>query len=928
LRSHISMCHILLGKFSPAIAMNALRSFLSRFLGLFRKDDRDADLAAELESHLAFHIDDNLRAGMSPAEARRQALLKLGGLDQAKESYRDRRGFPWLDSLAQDVRFALRILRKNPGFTATAVLTLALGIGVNTTLFNAYNAIALKPLPIANPGRVVRFERWFKHLTLGDIQYAFSYQEFAYCRDHNHNFSSLIAASWPVSVQGVLPSSTMQRNLTGELVSANYFDDLGIRPSLGRPFNSGEDQTPGANNVIVISYAFWRNAFQNRPQAIGQSITLNGVPFSIVGVAPRQFTGTSINPQIPDFWAPFSMQAQLVPGQDWLHQPTRRFFQILARLKPSSSRLSAQPEANLLIEQFSSTYIEVNPTTAVTLQRTTYFPNMDDIRFRALAAALMLVVGLILFVACVNVGNMIVARGAVRQREISTRRALGATRSRVVGQFVVESILLSLFGGVAGLMISFWSTDLLATFLQRNASLIGVDLSAVNLAPDWRVAVYSLAISLGAGTLLGLSPALQLTREDLAAALKNETGSIRAFRGSHVRNFLISAQVAASVLLLAISGLLTRGLVRSQTADPGFDTRDAFVLSGDLGSLGSTPAKIFASQIALLDQLQSQQQFANVALGTVPLAGTWTVPIQAGQAQSRTLISAASNTYLGLLDIPLVRGRDFTREESDLGAPVAIISESLARSFWPNEDPLGKTFLLDMTYSGADLQTFQVIGVVKDVRFANLTRVDPARVYLPVAAAAGKAPIGLLMRLEGDRQSALAGAQTVVGSFEKRPSPDLQLLNLDEKFVSLERTVSRSLAVFAGILAALALSLAGVGIYGILNYLVSQRTKEIGVRIALGASPRALLKNIAVVGLRPVFLGLLTGMLIAAALSTVMHQTLVFPGSMDLLYGVPFYDPATFAALFVFVTAIAAVASIVPARRAIRIDPVSAMRCE
>ena len=907
--------------------MRTLRSLCIRLASLFRRERRDEELAAELESHLQFQIEDNLCAGMTPEEARRQAIVQLGGVEQVKESYRTQRGLPWVDSLLQDVRFALRMLRKNPGFTSVAVLTLALGIGANTTLFGTYNAVALKPLPVADPGRVVRFERWFQSRALGDLQYGFSYPEFVYCRDHNTDFSALIAASWLVAAHGSTVDSPGEQTLTGQLVSANYFTDFGVRPLLGRTFASNEDQAPGGNPVIVISYPFWRRAFQQNPNAVGQVATVNGVAFTIIGVEPKEFTGTSVAPQTPDFWAPLSMQEQLVPGREWLHDPQQRVFQIYARLKPSVSRLSAQPEADVLILRFASTYTEIEKTTAVTLQRTTYFPNTDDIRFRALVAGMMLIVGLILFVACVNVGNMVFARGAVRQREISTRRALGASHGRIVRQLLAESVLLAFLGGIAGLLVSIWSTELLGAFLQRNAALIGGGFSAVDLAPDWRVMAYALGISIVAGTLLGLSPALQLAGQDLTSALKAEGGSLGKIRSSRTRNAFIAAQVAASVLLVAIAGLLTRGLVRSQAASPGFDTRDNYLLYGDFGNLGADPAKVVAAQISLVRQMHAHPELGEVTLGSIPFTGTWTPPITVGQENGRTLASYASDTYLKQLGIPLVRGRSFTTEESDTGAPVAIVSESLAHGFWPNENPMGQTFTLDMNFRG-QLRTFQVIGVPKDVRFANLTRVDPAHVYLPVGLSRGIPPVGVVLSTLGDSRATIRTAESIVASAEKNPAPYLRLLSFEDGLVRQQRTFSSSLAMVAAVLAALALTLAGVGIYGVLAYLVSQRTKEIGVRIALGATPGAILKNVVIAGLRPVFAGMVAGIAVAGALSMLLHRTLLFPGSMDFLYGVPFYDPATFAGLFCFVLLIAMLASVIPAQRAMRVDPMEALRHE
>ena len=905
--------------------MRLVRRWLTRLINVVLRRRSDERLREEIEEHLALQTADYVRAGLPPAEARRQAVLKFGPVEAIKEEYRSQEGVLFIENLARDLGYAFRVLRKNPGFTIVAVFMLAIGIGTNATVFSAYDAVALKPLPISDPGTAVRFARWFHSGNQGSIQYGFSYPEFTYVRDHQRDFSALVAASWNLlQVDGFVPGATVPKRMVGQLVSANYFTEFGARPLFGRPFAASEDQKPGGNAVVVISYAFWQRAFQSSPQAVGQVVTINRVPFTIVGVAAKEFTGTSILPQIPDFWTPVSMQAQLVPSQDWLHQPQIRSFQIFGRLKPSISRSSAAAETSLLIRQYASTYTETDKTTAVTLQNATYFPTAYDVRFRVLVAGLMLVVSLILFVACVNVANMLLARAAMRQREISTRRALGASHVRIIRQLIAESVLLALFGAIAGTILSAWTTQLLGAFLQRNAMIMGGNLSALNLAPDWRVLLYALGVSLSAGTLLGLSPALHLVGQDLATALKNDSGSLGKIGGSRLRSILIGAQVAASVLLLATAGLLTRGLVRGRSADPGFDIRDNFLLTQDLASSGIHPGNLIATEMMLVDRLRTMPEFSSVTLGSAPYEGTWSPYIRVGHSRSQILGSYASDGYFDQLRIPLLRGRTFTMAESKDGAPVAVVSEALVRSFWPNRDPLGESFALDMNFLGK-WRTFQVIGVVKDVRFANITRLDPARAYVPVGTV-GAGGVGILARIQGDPRKALSAAGNVIGAVENQAYPDLRLINIDQGLAAQQRALSRSLTMVACILGTMAVSLAGVGIYGVLSYLVGLRTREIGVRIALGARPIDVIRNVIVVGLRPVFGGLFAGIALAAGISLLLHETLIFPGSMDLLYGVPFYDPVTFCGIFCFALAIAAVASAVPARRAMRVDPMVALR--
>jgi predicted permease len=900
--------------------MRALRRFFSKLASLLFRGPAERELAREIQSHLAIAQDEFERRGMPADEARLAAKRAFGGIEQAKELHREARSFLWVEQTLQDVRHACRALARSPGFTFAAVLTLALGIGVNTTFFTLFDSVALKPLPVADAGRVVRFERWFESGSRGTVQYAFSYPEYTYARDNGTQFSGLVAASALFSARIEPPDSASFPTVAVQLVSSNYFRELGIDFVLGRGFLAEEDHTTGANPVAVLSHSFWRRRFQGDSGVLGRVVELRGTTFTIVGIAAEGFTGTALEPRVPDLWIPLSFQPQFVPGRDWANRPDVRALQILARLKPSVSLQTAQTEADLLVRRYATTYLETDRTKAVTLQHTAYFPNTDDIRFRALVAGLMLIVGLVLLVASANVGNMLLARGAARQREISTRLALGATRGRIARHLVCESILVSCMAGAAALALSVWTTRLLGAALQNNAMLLGGDFSAVDLTPDFRVLTYAMAVSLAVGIGLGISPAV-------TSALKNNGVGLGQFHGSRLRGFLVSIQVSVSVLLLATAGLLTRGLIRSQAADPGFDTRNIYAVSANFADFGADRAKGASRQRLALEKLRQRPEFAAVAFGDLPFSGTWTPPIAAGGLRGRTLASYASETYFSLFHIPFLRGRSFSRAEAESEARVAVISESTARRFWPNEDPLGKHLTLDLDFHGK-FADFEVIGVAKDIRFANLTRNDPAHVYLPAGASGAARFSSILVRIHTDPQRALAALEDSVGAVDRSLLPDLEFLNLDSGVISIQRAMSRTFAILAATLAILALTLSGIGIYGLMAYLVSRRTREIGIRMALGAPSGAVLRNIVVSGLRPAVAGMVLGFTASVALSWVLHETLVFPGSMDFLYGVRFYDPVTFAGLIFFVTAVAAAASAFPAWRALNVDPMAALRYE
>jgi predicted permease len=898
-----------------------MRRLWAKFLNLILPSRAEREMEREMRAHLALITDKFIRQGMSNEDAELAARRAYGGFDQARELHRQERSFPWVEQSWKDLRFAVRGLARNPGFTALAAITLALGIGVNATLFATYNAVALKPLPVADPSRVVRLQRQLESGSHGDINYGFAYPEYQYLRDHASAFAGMVAASFPVPALAAIPGSIARQRARGELVSTNYFADLGISPVLGRTFlqrNAAEEA--GQDRVVVLGYGFWKRALFGEPGALGRVIQLNGVALTIIGVAPESFTGANVYPQEPDFWAPLSLTAEISPGQDlaW-HDRGARWFQIVGRLRPSVSLNSARAETELLLRQFLTGYTEWDPTKSVTVKRTAYFGDADDPRFQAFVAAMMLVFGLVLLVACANVANMLLSRGAARQREIGIRLALGGSRMRVVRLLLTESLLLSLLGGAMGLTIAMSISKVLYLGVLSVFSpfLPGVNFSDLNTSLDLRVFLYALALSAATGLLFGVAPALRFSGLGLTAALKDENSAFR-FSRSRLRSCLVGAQSAVSMLLLITAGLLTRGLLRSQAADPGFDTRNLYLVFG-------------SRDRGLVDRLKALPSIQSVALGSAPLTGTWTTEVRVGNATSATIASLASENYFHTLGISLRRGRDFTRQEAERGGSVAIVSESAARRFFPGEEPLGKRFTIFIPgrnrLEKAKAEDFEVIGVTKDVRYSNLTRVDPAHIFFPIASLSATGE-NIMIRIQGNRQRALAAVQTEVERFSSAILPNLDVVSLDEGPLRAHKALAKVAGIAAAILAFLALALAGVGVYGVIGYLVNLRVKEIGIRVALGAKSRAVLASVVVRGLFPVFAGMVVGLAVATALSTLLHQTLVFPGSIDFLYGVPFYDPITFLGAVAFVTVIAFLASAAPARRALRVDPVIALRYE
>jgi predicted permease len=882
----------------------------ARIRGFVLRRRLEEEFSEEVQAHLDMLADEYERQGMSTREARLAALRSFGGVEQVREEHREGRGMMHLERLAADLVFAVRTMRRNPAFTAVAVATLALGIGVNTTLFTAFNAVVLKTLPVADPSGVYRLERWFEKGGRGNLQYAFSYPEFLYLREHNRSLQTAVAASWLVGVDADWGGDAPVR-MHGQLVSDNYFRAMGVAPLLGRGLS-------GDGSTIVVSHSYWRRHLNSDANWMGRVVRLNGADFTLAGVTPPEFTGTSQAETVPDFWALVEQQGRLVPGGDWVRNPDRAQLQVLTRMKPGATVPSACAEISLLMRQFDSARTPRDHTLEVTLQHVAWMDNTEDVRFQATVAGVMLVVGLVLAVACANLANMLLARGASRRQEITIRMAIGASRVRVVRQLLTESVALALLGGVAGLALAGWTGRLLWVWVVQELNghfFPGAEFS-VDFRPDWRVLAYALAVSVVTGVVFGLSPALRLTKSARLVQAGKQTE-----RKSRLRSALLAVQVAVSVMLLVTGGLLARGLLRSQVAAPGYDTRSLYRLDADFGT---DRVKALERTARLVERLRGLPVLAGIGTGTVPLAGTWTPPIVVGAAQGRTLASVATGPYFETLGIALVRGRTFTPQEAERRMPVAVISEATARTYWPTEEPIGKHFKLDMDFRGA-MRDFTVIGVAKDVRFANLTRVDPAHVYLPPRVEDFSEA---LLRIQGDRRSALAAIRVAVREADPELVRSLQLTNVDETYAWLQRFSSQAAALVTLSLAALALLLSGVGIYGVMSYLVSQRTREIGVRMAMGASAGDVVWEVVRDGLQPVMAGIIVGLVGGAAISAVVHATLRFPGSMDFLYGVSFYDPLTFGGISVFVLAVAMLASAGPARKASRVDPAVALRSE
>nr|HEV7954658.1 ABC transporter permease [Candidatus Acidoferrales bacterium] len=907
----------------------------------WRRKQRDKELDEELQSHLRMATRDGVERGESSEHARDSARREMGNVALVKETTRDIWGWRWLADFAQDVRYGMRMLKKNLGFTAIAVLTMALGIGVNTSLFTAFHAVAMKMIPVEHPQNVVRMMKWFSSGAEGDVQFAFSYPEYLHYREHAPVFSGVVAASWPTGMSASLQSKNKSGEasfggampVAAQLVSENYFSELGIHPVYGQTFGRIDKEVSNARPVAVIGYQFWRRAFGASPQAIGAIIKVNGTAMSVIGVAPERFTGTANPPIEPDFWAPLGMQPQLIPGHDWRNDAVEHPLQLIARLAPGTTSSTALPGLGVAADGYRPVpreYPESEKVTQLSLQEATYFGETHDVRFQEFVALLMVVTGLVLLIACANLANMLLARASGRQKEISTRMALGASRGRVVRQLLTESTLLAMLGGAVGLIFSIWASNALWLEIAHvmEDSLRPSLSTVIQMDLNLRVFAYTVLLSLVTGTLFGLFPALRSTKSDLTAALKDEGNAIGGRTGrSRMRSFLVAAQMAGSMLLLITAGLMSRGLIKSQSAKPGFNERNVFALRFDRPA-DAQRSNTVVRQIA--DHLGATPEIENFCIvDRIPFTGTWTPPVIAeGSAATpennpaRTLANYVSPAYFATLEIPILRGRTFNEEEIAMGTKVAIVSRSASQRFWPGEDPIGRRVKLDLDFRG-NWTEFEVVGVAKDVRTANLSRMDASFVYVPINPSK-LYDYNVLVRPRPDVINNPASLGSALRSWE----PEIELGQSLESFLRVQRVMPEAIAKFAAILAVLAVLLAAVGIYGVMAYLVSQRRREIGIRVALGAMPGDILRVILAQGLRPVFAGGLIGLLLCAGLASMLRAMLNFPGSPDLLFGVSAFDPETFVGFTLLLAAVALLACYVPARRALKVDPMVALRYE
>jgi predicted permease len=824
-----------------------------------------------------------------------------------------------MNTLLQDLKYGLRMLMRSPGFAAVAVLTLALGIGPTTAIFSLVSAVLLRPLPaVRNPGQLVMLERIQKGFTGDD----FGYPDYLDYRDRNRTFAGLLADS---SAALSFSNGTTERIL-GSLVSGNYFSTLGVQPAIGRLIEPGDAQVAGEAPVAVLSYGFWQRAFGRDPAVVGRVIHLNGHTFTVVGVATAGFEGTRIGMAF-DVWLPITMHPQAMPllSGDSLQNRAWGWIEILGRLKPRVSPEEAQADLNVIAGELAQAYPSTNATRRVGVLRHVGMDSDDRVSAASALGLLMAVVCLLLLIACSNVANLLLARAAGRRREIAIRLALGAGRGRIVRLLLTEGLLLATLAGGAGLLLTPWLAEL-AIALQQRA--FGLRQLAVGL--DARVLAFAVLVSIATGVGVGLAPAARAWREDIVPDLKEGT-SASSGRRSSLQSSLIVAQVALSLVLLVAAGLAARTLEEVLAADPGFETENRLLVSLDLATQGysETAGRAFYDQLMARVRALPVAQAASLA-GSVP-PQEWPGAVSVfyeGQAPPpdvlrgrefelglRVNINLIAPDYFRTLGILLLAGRDFSALDRADSPRVAMVSEALAHRLWPQENAIGKRLEVPFV-DDAPQPSVQIVGVARDTLHRSLVAAPPLMLYLPRAQNYSPRAT-LVIHTAGSPGALLAEVRREIAALDKNvPIVRAQTL---VQHVADSLWQQRLAAGLIGLFGVLALSLAAVGLYGVVSQSVAQRTREIGIRVTLGAKRGDILNLALGQGLRLTLVGIVLG------LGASMISTRTMRG---LIHGVSAHDPLTLTLTCVLLAAAALVACYLPARRATKVDPMVALHYE
>jgi predicted permease len=887
--------------------MPRLRAWFSRLFGLFQKNGRDAEMVQEMEQHLALLTERNISAGMTPDEARNAAAREFGGVEQIKEAAREQRVWLSADQIWQDVRFGARMLLRNPGFSALAILCLTLGIGTNAAVFSWIEGILIRPYPL-----VAHQDRMFalNATTRGAPGYTgLSYPEFLDFEKSATLFESFIVDR----IMGTtLSVGDRAERATGGIVSANYFDALGVQPILGRGFRPEEGTGRNAHPVTVISYRTWEDRYGGDPNIIGRTQILNGVQHTIIGVAPEKFHGTFIGYSF-SFWVPTSMQETFDTTGYKLEDRGARWIEGYAFLKPGVTRQQGDAELHATSQRLEKDYPETNRGHDLALSPLWKTPFNQASNMSTTLGITMAVVFLVLLIACANVSNLLLARSLLRRHEMTMRLALGAARRRLIQQLFTEGLLLASIAAAGGIAVAYWCRNALVLSFPSPAAGIVIDFPG---QIDWRVLAVSAAVCILATLVFALVPAIQASHVDLSGALKTEAGGVLSGSSrSRLRSGLVLVQVSLSFVLLAGTGLLLQSLQQMQNASPGFST-DVIVSGADLFSAGYNLERAKAFHTQLLDRVREMPGVESATLARlVPFSyGVFSsAPLEidgyqpAPDEQINLSYNEVAEDYFKTLSIPIVAGREFQRTDDEKALPAAIINETMAAKYWAGKDPIGQRLKLKDRW-------LQIVGVAKSVNYENKQELPRSFFYVPVRQNFFVSNNLLLRTREtpGAIRNALAREVKALDPNLAPTAPFRVQEQVDRKGYT-QRLATTLIAIFG----AMALFLAAIGLYGVMSYSVSQGTRELGLRMALGADASDLLRMVVSRGLRLTLAGIFIGAIAALLLTRLMG---------NLLYKVSPRDPVSFGLALVVMITVAFIACFLPARRATRIDPVRALR--
>ncbi len=814
-----------------------------------------------------------------------------------------------METLWQDLRVSIRRLKKTPGFTLIAMLSLALGIGANTAIFSLVNTALLRPLPVEEPKQLVSLN----NVALSGEQNfpTLSFPNYRDLRDRNNVLAGLIAYRFsPVS----LSNNGVNVRLWGYLATGNYFEVLGVKPALGRLFTPNDDKAPGAHPVAVITYDCWQKHFAGDPQAVGKSILVNGRSFTIIGVTPPGFYGAEIGYRT-EVWFPTMMLAQIEPGNDYLEDRDSSNFFVQGRLKPGVTSRQAEDALKTIAAQLAREHPKENEGKTIMLSPAGLFGAFMRGPITGFAGVLMAVVGLVLLLACTNLANLLLARATERRKEIAVRLAIGASRWRLVRQLLTENVLLATLGGVLGFGLAYWLVDA----IQKLKPPIDIPLST-ELHIDERVLLFTLVVSVLTGVVFGLLPALQATKPELVPALKDEV-SLGGYRRSWLRNGLVVMQVSLSLVLLICAGLVLRGLQRAQLLNPGFVPQHALEMSFDLNLQGYDESRSKEFNRQLLERVRALPGVQSAGLSDfVPLSMNINnnsiyvegQPEQRGANIPSAMTSSASPGFIPAIGTRLLQGRDFTEQDGESKQRFAIVNETFARRFWPGQLALGKRF----SHMGAAGPWIEVVGVMQDGKYFSLGEETTPFVYRNLRPQNG-GYLTLVVRTASEPQSAMAAIRREF----QRLDASLPVYGVKTmvEHMAFPLFPARVAATLLGSFGLLALLLAAIGIFGVMSYAVTQRTRELGIRMALGAPARGIFALVVGQGLKLTALGLGIGLTAAFAGTRLISS---------LLYGVSALDLITFVGVSLLLASVALLACYFPARRAMKVDPLVALRYE